>query len=220
MIGLEDQNKLFAFLGEKLKKKIEFYVIGGSAMLYYGMKDVTKDIDIVFDNEKDKEEVEKLLRNLGYKEKATKILYFKKKNIPTMLEREEARFDIFLNEIIDVKLTSNIKERVKSIYEFSNLIVKVIAPEDIILMKCATERPGDRIDAAEILKKSNINWNTIIEESIHQTKIGELLFPVFLYDFLYELKEDLKANIPEKVIDELRKISEDVLEEDLKKKKK
>ena len=51
MIGIKEQNELFSLLGERLKKKVTCYVIGGSAMLYYGMKDVTKDIDLVFNDE-------------------------------------------------------------------------------------------------------------------------------------------------------------------------
>ena len=49
MINLEQQNELFKVLGEKLKKRIECYVIGGSAMMYHGMKPSTKDIDLVFE---------------------------------------------------------------------------------------------------------------------------------------------------------------------------
>ncbi|MEK6907185.1 MAG: hypothetical protein AABW45_01535, partial [Nanoarchaeota archaeon] len=103
------------------------------------------------------------------------------------------------------------------VFEFENLIVKIVSPEDIILLKCATERAGDRIDALELIKKFNIDWDIIIKESIEQTKLGESIFPVFLYDFLLELKEDLKAEIPSNVLKELLKISEKELAKRLKK---
>lgn len=220
MMGLEQQNSLFKFLGEKLKKKIECYVIGGSAMMYYGMKESTKDIDLVFEHEKDRDEVEKLLKNLGYKERETRVIYFRKKNTPLLLQRDETRFDLFLDKIISTVLSKAMKERVESVYEYGNLIVKVISPEDIIITKCATERAGDRKDAAEIIKKANINWNTIIKESIYQAEVTPYVFPIFLFDFLEELTEDLKVDIPREVLDEIRKISEDLLEEKLGKKKK
>ena len=57
MINLEQQNELFKLIGEILKDKLECYVIGGSAMMYYGMKGNTKDIDLVFEHEKDREKV-------------------------------------------------------------------------------------------------------------------------------------------------------------------
>ena len=218
MINLEQQNELFKVLGEKLKKRIECYVIGGSAMMYHGMKPSTKDIDLVFDHEKDREEVEKILKNIGYKERETRVIYFGKKNTPLLLQRDEARFDLFLNKIISTVLSEGMKERVELIYEYDDLIVKVISPEDIIITKCATERVGDRKDAAEIIKKVTIKWDQVIEESIYQASVTPYIFPVFLFDFLEELKEDLKAEIPKKVLDEIRKIGEDMMEEKLKKK--
>ena len=216
MIDIKQQNELFGLIGEKIKRKIECYVIGGSAMMYYGMKDATKDIDLVFENEKDMGELVHLLKDLGYKEKDTKILYLKKKNTPILLERE-TRFDIFLDKIISTVLSDTMKERTRAVYEYNNLIIKVISPEDLIITKCATERAGDRKDALEIMKKTNINWDIIIKESIHQAELTPYLFPVFLFDFLYELKEDLKADIPKEVLNKIRKISEDMLEKTLKK---
>ena len=46
--NIKEQGDLFSLLGSKLKKRLECFVIGGSAMLYFGAKEVTKDIDIVF----------------------------------------------------------------------------------------------------------------------------------------------------------------------------
>ncbi len=42
---------------------------------------------------------------------------------------------------------------------------------------------------------------------------------MFLFDFLYEPKEDLKAEIPKDVLNKIREISENMLEEYLRKKK-
>ncbi|MBI2106862.1 nucleotidyltransferase [Candidatus Woesearchaeota archaeon] len=220
MIELNQQNDLFKNVGEKLKKKIECYVIGGSAMMYYGMKGSTKDIDLVFEHENDRNEVINSLKILGYEERKSKVkvLYFKKKNTPILLEREEVRFDLFLNKIISTVLSDSMKDRIEMIYEYNNLIIKVLAPEDLIITKCATERAGDRKDALEIIRLAKINWEIIIKESIYQAEVTPYLFPVFLFDFLYELKEDLKADIPKEVLNKIRKISEDLLERKLKKK--
>lgn len=221
-INLDKQNRLFLDIGNLLKRKIECYVIGGSAMMYHGAKGETKDIDIVFLNENDQKEVVNVLKELGFKEKDTRLVYVKrlehlKKRSPIMLEKGDARIDLFNKIIICFYLTKDIENRVTDVFEFENLIVKIVSPEDIILLKCATERAGDRIDALELIKKFDINWNIIIKESIEQTKLGESIFPVFLYDFLLELKEDLKAEIPNNVLKELLKISEKELVKRLKK---
>ena len=220
MIDLKQQNELFTLLGEKLKKRVECYVIGGSAMLYYGMKGATKDIDLVFEHEEDRKEFENLLKTLGYKERAAGILYFRKQHTPILLEREETRFDLFLSKIISTVLSDAMKARVESVYEYNLFVIKVLSPEDLIITKCATERAGDRKDAVEIMKKATVNWETIINESIYQSTATPYLFPVFLFDFLYELKEDLKADIPKEVLNRVRKLGEDMMIKKMKKQKK
>lgn len=211
MITFKEQLELFKIIGEVLKERAECVAIGGSAMMFHGTKDKTKDVDLVFLKEKDRNEVKKALYSSGFDEKIFKSIfahYKIAKEKPIMMEGKDTRFDLFLKEIISFKMTDSILERIKEIHEFGKLIVKVIIPEDVILLKCATDREKDRIDAFNILKKFNINWEIIIQESINQTRNGKKIFPVFLYDFLLELKEDLKADVPDRVIKEIRKISE------------
>ena len=220
MIDLKKQGELLSLIGEKIKKKIECYIVGGSAMLYHGVKEETKDVDIVFDEQESKEIFEKVLRDLGFKERDVRIIYFKKRNTPLLLQRGEERIDLFIKKVITFEITESMKARVEKVYEYGNLIVKAVSPEDIILFKCATERAGDRIDASNIIKNFKIKWNVIIEEALNQTKLESYLFPVYLYDFLEELKEDFKADIPNEVLRKIRKISEDLLVKKLGKKRK
>lgn len=223
MIDLKGQIQLFSIIGKILKNRAECTVIGGSAMLFYGAKENTKDVDLVFMKEDDFNAVKNALYESGFDEKK-QFKIFRHHDIaettPVMMEGRETRFDLFYREVICFKMTDSILSRVKEEHEFSNLTVKVIAPEDIILLKCATEREKDRVDALELIKKFNIDWNIIIEESQYQTKLGEMLFPVYLFDFLSELKEDLKAEIPKEVIKEIMKIGERAMENLLKEKKK
>lgn len=213
MTTLNEQQDLFKLVGTILKKRVECYVIGGSAMLYFNIKDATKDIDLVFLNNNDRNEIINVLKKIGFKEKSIKLVYSKRLSYfnqdtkPIILQRQDTRLDLFNKNIICFELTKNIIERIKAVYEYSNLIIKVISPEDIILLKCATERAGDRLDAFEIIKRFKINWNVMMDEALYQTKDKEI-FSVFLYDFLLELKEDLKADIPDDVIIKLQKISE------------
>jgi phosphoribosylamine-glycine ligase len=43
----EEVEEILSGLGARLDEPIQFLVIGGAAMLEYGLKDVTKDIDLV-----------------------------------------------------------------------------------------------------------------------------------------------------------------------------
>ncbi len=207
MIGLEEQKDLFSLIGEKLKKKVECFVIGGSAMMYYKAKDVTKDIDVVFSSEKDWQLMIKILKGLGFRERDSKLVYFNKKEVPVLLQRGEHRFDLFFDRIVSFKFTASMKERITGVYEYGNLIVKIISPEDIILLKCATERAGDRLDAAELIKRADINWDVIINESIAQMELMGDIVPLSLYDFISELKQDLGVDIPDKIIKKIEDIA-------------
>jgi len=223
MVKINEQTQLFEIIGAELKEKIECYVIGGSAMMFYGAKEDTKDVDLVFLKNKDLEKVKKILEKINFKDKKELVKIFRryedKKNRPIMMVGKEGeRVDLFFKEIITFKMSNSIVKRVTETHEFNNLLVKVVSPEDIILLKCATEREKDRFDALSLIEKFNINWNVIIEEAVNQTRLESYLFPVYLYDFLEELKEDFKAEIPKEVLKEIRKISEDLLLKKLKKK--
>ena len=102
-------------------------------------------------------------------------------------------------------------------YDYGNLTAKIVSPEDIIILKCATDRAGDSIDAANIIKSTNINWNTLFDESIRQMNLIGDIIPLNLYQFLLELKEDLQIEIPSDFIKKLEEECERVLTERLKK---
>ncbi len=216
MINQEEQISLFKIIGTQLKNKIECIVIGGSAMMFYGAKAATKDVDLVFLKKEDLDSVKKVLFDSGFNEKNNIKGIFREDeetSKPVMMESPQTRFDLFLNEVIGFKIHEKTIERLRELHEFGNFIVKTASPEDILMMKGCTEREKDRDDAAEIIKRFNINWNIILEEVKRQTKIGIVAFPLLLYEFLTELKENRKLDVPKNITDELIKIAEKMLKE-------
>ena len=215
MINLEEQIGHFNIIGSQLKDKAECIAIGGSAMMFYGTKVTTKDVDLVFLKTEDLESVKKVLFQSGFDERKNIKGIFRKdmERMPVIMDGKDTRFDLFLNEVIGFKLQQETLERIREIHAFDNLLVKTASPEDILMMKACTEREKDRDDAAELIRKFNINWNIILNETSKQTKIGIAAFPLLLYDFFTELKENYKIDIPKKVTKELRIIAEKRLEE-------
>lgn len=221
MINLEEQISLFKnVIGAQLKRKVECIAIGGSAMLFYQAKNSTKDVDLVFLKKDDLEAVKEILYKSGFNERKNIKGIFREDedaSKPIMMESPETRFDLFLNEVIGFKIHEATIERLREIHEFGSFIVKTASPEDILMMKGCTERARDRDDAAELIKKFNINWSVIINETSAQTKIGMAAFPLLLYDFLTELKENYKIDVPKEITKELLVIAEKEFKE-LKKK--
>ncbi|MBI2101226.1 nucleotidyltransferase [Candidatus Woesearchaeota archaeon] len=222
MINLEEQISLFKIIGSQLKTKVECIAIGGSAMMFYGVKSTTRDVDLVFLKIEYVEAVKKILFDSGFDERKNIRGIFREDEEagkPVMMDGTETRFDLFLNEVIGFRIHGKILERVLELHEFGNLIVKTASPEDILMMKACTERDKDRDDAAEIMRKFNINWGIVLGETSNQTKIGIAAFPILIYDFLTELKDNYKIDVPKNVIKDLLKIAEERLKE-LKKKDK
>jgi hypothetical protein len=225
MINFDEQARLFTLIGTELEERTECILIGGSAMLFYNAKEITKDIDIVAMDKKAFGRIKNVLERIGFSEKKL-LTIFKHYELveedkvkPVIMQLKDTRIDLFLKKVICFEITDSIIERISEVHEFGNLIIKIISPEDIILLKCATDREKDRLDALELVKRFNIKWDAIIKESIRQTELEETVFPVYLYDFLLELKENFKADIPEKVIDEVFDVSEKAIEKAMKEKR-
>jgi len=62
----EEINEMFEQLGRVLEHRVEVLLIGGAAMLELGLKDSTKDIDVVCRSEEDKEALLGFAKSLGF----------------------------------------------------------------------------------------------------------------------------------------------------------
>src|SRR3989338_3477089 len=208
-INIKEQEDLFSLIGRTLKKRTEAYAVGGTAMMFLNLKETTKDVDLVFKNREDYENFREALFHLGASKPESKIINPTK--ISSMLTLGNARFDLFLEYLIHFKLTEGVISRVKEVHEFSNLIIKIVSPEDIILFKSFADRESDRIDVTDIIKKTNVNWDLVLAESEAQTKNAGYFFNVFLYEFIIGIKQDFNAEIPKEFMQKLKKANREAL---------
>jgi hypothetical protein len=218
MINIERQQGLLLAVSKKLKEPITVYAVGGTAMMFLGLKDATADIDIVFESRKDRELFKDAIKSLGYKEMDSVIVYGGRANRPEMLTLGDERFDLFVKEVIDFMFSNEMQKRAKQLHQFGdNLLLKIADPHDIILMKCATDRVKDMDDAMSIIKNNpNINWELIVEEAKNQVKLGKGKAIFELGYFFERLEEKFGKIVPKKITDELW----DLLEEEVKERKK
>ena len=211
MINVTEQQDLLQNIAKKLKREIVVYAVGGTAMMFHGIKDTTKDIDLVFNDEKERAVFEEAAISQGYKEFDPIVVYgVEKENKPVMLARkkgEAERFDLFTNHVISFFFSENMKKRAENVVEFGGkLILKIADVHDLILMKCATDRQKDAEDVQTIIETNKINWKIVIEEAKHQVALGKHSAVFDLGEFLEKLKDDLKADIPSEVISEIMDI--------------
>ncbi len=194
MINTEDQDQLFTLIANYLKTNIRCVAIGGTAMMFLGYKNTTKDIDLVFDTNDDKNTFVKAIQELGYKKQSLADIYDKKrqalKEKPEMYTRGDERFDLFVHTIFGFQLTTNDEFIERRDYISKNeLIIQLPNKETLILLKAITRRPKDHEDIETILRiEKNINWEEIIRAAIQQKKNN----PWILID-LEETVQKLKA---------------------------
>ena len=205
MISIEEQQKLMLAIARKLGSRINIYAIGGTAMMFLGLKDTTLDIDLVFENEKDRDIFKEAIKSLGYNEMDSVIIYGAKRNRPEMLTRGDERFDLFVGDVIDFVFSENMRKRAdQRMHQFGdNLLLKIADPQDIILMKCATDRVKDKDDARKIAGNSQIDWKILVEEAKNQISLGRERAAFDLGYFLENLKNEMKVNVPKEILDEL-----------------
>src|SRR3989344_678263 len=173
MIDIIDQEQLFVDIGIKLPKKIEVYAIGGTAMMFLGLKKATLDIDLVFSNYKDRQIFINTAKSLGIEEMDSRVVYGKKNNTPEVMKLRDFRIDLFLFKIITTDFSEAMQKRADRVHVFGgNLVVKIADVHDLIIMKSVTLREKDEDDIESAIKNSKIDWNIVIEEAQNQLKLG------------------------------------------------
>lgn len=203
MISIENQQSILINITRELKEQTTAFAIGGTAMMFQGLKNSTLDIDLVFTSSKDREGFIQSARKIGWTYLDSKIIYGERKNIPIMLKLTDERLDLFLIEIIDFIFSDSMQKRAKIIKQFEkNLILKIADPHDIIIMKCATDRLKDIDDAKTIIENTKIDWNILIEEAQKQISLGKERAIMDLGTFLEKLQR-AKVNVPNEVLDKL-----------------
>ena len=207
MISIKDQQNLFIEIAKKLPREIVTYAIGGTAMMFLGFKESTKDIDLVFTTLEDRRIFKEAAKQLGYKEMDSTIVYGAKNNCPEMITLGDARLDLFSLDVIDFTFSENMQKRAQQTHEFGkNLILKIADMHDIIMMKSATRRIKDEDDIVRIAKGSEIDWEILIKESQEQVKLGKERAVWDLISLLEKLNKDHKMKITHEILDRLFKL--------------
>ncbi len=196
MITHEDQLKLFNFISEKLEADVICYAFGGTAMMFYGYKEDTKDIDVLFEKDEDRNKFIRAIEKMGFSQSSPVKIYVPEKlknpNRPLMYSRSDYRFDLFVTKIFKTIISPSMKEDLFGVHEFlgkNKLIIKVLRTEHIVMLKAVTERDKDFEDILTIVKKDkNFDWQYLIDEVVWQYDNGDEWIVLDVEKMLTELK--------------------------------
>lgn len=192
-----------------IKQPLNLFLIGGGAMAFYGLKEATKDVDIITTTKEELSNLTATLKATGYREPENAIVTraYKKMQTNAILENQDGfRWDLFLNKVCNaVTLSPTMAQRAKPLYKGTNLNVSIASKEDLFLFKGITEREAD-LEDMRTLAESGLSWETINQECKSQSESTGVCWEDALYQNLIDLKT--KYGIEAPIEKALRKTAE------------
>jgi len=160
-------------ISKQQEKDVTIYLIGGGAMIFYGRKASTKDIDIVFTESKPLEMFVKAATKAGLKQVESQSRENLNLGAWTVLRAESGiQLDLFLKKVCNaLTVKESVIDRARHYLDINSLHIYLMSPEDIVLFKAITERESD-LDDIRILAESGIDWNIVEEECLSQENSG------------------------------------------------
>jgi len=183
-------------LDEKIEDEIKLYLIGGGNMSLLGLKDATKDIDVILDGEKDLYLLKKGLLECGYREAFSPI--YRRMGSRLLMENEDGfRWDVFVETICHgLILSPYIRQRSMEYHLYlKNLRLLLLSKEDVFLFKGVTERDRD-LEDMHILFLQGLDFKVIVDEIRWQSKHSKVAWTAYLLQRLRNLQEEYGVVIP------------------------
>ena len=190
-------------LGDHLETPVDVYLLGGGNLILRGLKDSTKDVDIVVEDGQTFFAIAEALQDLGYEERSDLEAAYNQLDPSIVLEKEGfPRWDIFVEAVAgQLQLTPAMIERCDQSFEYGDLHVHLLSLTDIFVFKSITEREGDLEDAALIARQADLDWESIFREIKTQEDRTGQFFSFAVLDTLDVLDE--RHNIVAPITDRL-----------------
>ena len=158
MFNKEELNEWLVKVGSKIEKPLKIYMIGGCALSFKGLKDITKDIDIIVASQEDFNALDQAIKKAGFNIKTDLEDEFYLTALAVYVKGDDSRIDVFLKQVGKMLfLTESMIKRAETFRSYGKLNVCLISLEDIFLFKSMSSRPGDIADSDRIMRKG-INY--------------------------------------------------------------
>lgn len=193
--SFEDIAALLEELDASLRSEIRLFMIGGGALLHRGMRQATKDIDVIVRTADEYRECERALKMRGFIAKFPSRSY-ERMNLNAILVRGDFRIDLFNESVLGAfSLSAAMAKRSERVLSLERLSLSLCSDEDIFLFKAMTEREGDLEDCIALAKRG-LRWGLIIDELKSQVKrSGSDIWITWVGERL-DLLQERGVNIP------------------------
>ena len=141
-------------IGQQLDNPLTVFLIGGGSMAFRGLKETTKDIDLIVSSGDNLSQLQVALLKLGYDIVREPDEEYEALGAQRILENNDGcRIDIFNQQVVGkLILSSGIRERSERYLNPGNLVVELVSPEDIFLFKSVAGRVDDSEDMFSLIQ--------------------------------------------------------------------
>ena len=141
-------------IGQRLDNPLTVFLIGGGSMAFRGLKETTKDIDLIVSSGDNLSQLQAVLLELGYDIVREPDEEYEELGAQRILENNDGcRIDIFNQQVVGkLILSSGIRERSERYLNPGNLVVELVSPEDIFLFKSVAGRVDDSEDMFSLIQ--------------------------------------------------------------------
>ena len=200
-------------IGQQLDNPLTVFLIGGGSMAFRGLKETTKDIDLIVSSGDDLSQLQVALLELGYEIVQEPDEEYEELGAQRILENDDGcRIDIFNQQVIGkLILSPGIRERSERYLDPGNLVVELVSPEDIFLFKAVAGRVDDIEDMFSLIQ-TGLDFDIVEAELETQVELLEQeLFVTYVNEALADLTEEHNLTTP--LHDTVAEITERVYEE-------
>ena len=198
--GRREVEALFEQLGKTLDGRVQVLLIGGAALLDYGLKDSTKDIDVICRSEGARVKLLGSAEELGFELSGPEKRHARL-GINRVAMKGRHNLDIFAGKIsYDFELSEAMWDRAIKSNTFGMIEMRYTSLEDIFIMKLIANRAGDIEDCAALVS-AGLDFGVIYEEieSQYHKASGDdaqKIWITYVEEGIGRLEEDYEMAIP------------------------
>ena len=154
----------FSELAGLLDEELTVFLIGGGALTLDGLKNATKDIDLIVREQAELQRLRYVLSTAGYEPPENLAAEYDELDAAFILENGARRFDVFHEQVAGViHLSDPMIARSTHRFEEDELSVRTVSIHDIFLFKAVANRADDVDDMIEIAQ-AGIDDDVIMAE--------------------------------------------------------
>jgi len=193
-----------------VEKDTDIFMIGGGALMKYGLRHQTKDIDIVVNTEEEFRNLVDALLSSGFEKKVPENETYGRLTLSHILIRGHIRIDLFCRCVCGkFSLSKKMMDRASVDVSLSRVRLLVCSLSDIFLFKSMTERDGDFLDCLKMTASYSLDWDAILDEAVSQSVDEHSVWITWITKRMEELSEE-DANIP--ILEKMISLSDEYIE--------